>query len=127
MIDNPMVAGLGRHYAQQDRRDSLAEAAYRTLRNELIDALMHDPAKSVQTPGFKPLRHTAAEVINESLAGKNGDQSLFELLRIVGLLAQGKTDHELHLRAAAWIAARAREHAELHHDDMLAGLEEDAA
>ena len=123
MLENPMVAGLGRHYALQDRRDALAERAYATLRDELIDALMTDPAKVVQTPGFKPRQTTAADVINDGFAGRTGEQSLFDLLRIVGMCAQGKADHELHLRAAAWIAARAAEHAAWHQGDLLAELE----
>lgn len=125
LIENPMVSGLGRYYARQDRRDSLAESAFTSLRDELIHALMHDPAQVVRTPGYKPREHTAADVINDSFAGQTGEQALHELLRIVGLCASGQADAEVHLRASAWIAARAREHAEFHQGDLLAELEGD--
>jgi len=124
MLENPMVSGLNRYYARQDRRGALAESAYTTLRDELIDALIHDPAKVVQTPGFKSSQTTAADVINDGFAGR-GEQSLIELLRIVGLCAQGKAGHEVHLRASAWIAARAAEHAAFHAGDLVAELEGD--
>lgn len=123
--ENPMVSGLAQYYAaRQDRRDALADSAYTTLRDELIDALIHDPAKVVQTPGFKSRQTTAADVINDAFAGR-GEQSLIELLRIVGLCAQGKPDHEVHLRASAWIAARAAEHAAFHQGDLVDELEGD--
>lgn len=125
-IENPMVAGLGCHYARQDRRDALAESAYTTLRDALIDALMNDPSRHVQTPGFARSTETAAECINDSFAGPSGGASLVELLRIVGLCAHGKADHALHLRAAGWIAAAAAEHARFHQGDLLAELEGDA-
>ena len=126
-IDNPMVAGLDRHLARRDRRDSAAESAYVSLRDELIDALLTDPATMVRTPGFKPGMTSAADVVDNDIAGADGEAALHELLRIVGMCAQGRTDAEVHLRASAWIAARAREHAQFHQDDLLAEMEEDAA
>jgi hypothetical protein len=124
--ENPMVSVLAQYYdARQDRRDALADSAYTTLRDELIYALIQDPAKVVQTPGFKSSQATAADVINDRFAGQTGEQALQELLRIVGLCAQGKADHEVHLRASAWIAARAAEHAAFHQGDLVAELEGD--
>lgn len=124
-IENPMVAGLGRHHARQDRRDALCAGAYATLRDELIDALLHDPARVVQTPGFGRQQTTAADVIADSFAARSGEQSLRELLRIVGLCAQTAADNELRLRASAWIAQRAAEHAEFHQSDLVTELEND--
>ena len=122
-LQNPMVANLGRHYARQGRRDTLAEGAYTTLRNEMIDALLTDPSKVVLAPAFKPRRNTAADVLADKFDSKDGEQALVDLLRIVGLCAQGKADHELHLRASAWIAARASEYAAWHQADLLDELE----
>jgi hypothetical protein len=122
MLDNPMVSSLGRYYARQDRGETLAEKAYTSLRDELADALMADPQRLVRTPGYSVKEQPAAAVIGEDLC----DEPLHELLRIVALCAQGKTDAELHLRAAAWIAARAAEHAAFHRDDLLAEMEDDA-
>lgn len=123
-VENPMVKGLGRHYARQDRRDGLAQQAYTSLRNELIDALMNDPAKTVRTPGFGKAEMPAYDVITDAFSGRDGDQALHELLRIVSLCAKGQADHELHLRASAWVAARADEHAAFHDLDLLAELDE---
>lgn len=125
-LENPMVSGLARHHDREDRRDALAESAYTALRNELIDALMRDPSRTVRTPGFGVRPHTAIDVIHESFSDATGNQSLHELLSIVGLCARGQASHhELHLRASAWIAARAAEHAEFHAGDLLAEMESD--
>jgi len=124
-IENPMVVGLARHLARKDRCDNLADKAFVTLRDELIDALLTDPAKLVRTPGFGKREHSAADVVSDNFAGASGDAALHELLSIVGLCAKGNGGNELHMRAKAWIAARAAEHAAWHQDDLLAELEGD--
>ena len=125
-LENAMVSGLGGYYTRQERRDALAESAYVTLRDELVDALMLDPAREVSTPGFGKRRSTATaiDVIGEAIDSRGGEQVLHELLRIVAMCAAGRADHELHLRASAWIAARAAAHAAYHVDDLVAEIEE---
>lgn len=121
-IENPMVSGLSSYYSAQDGRSAMADEAYDTLRDELTYALLHDPAKLVQTPGFNPRMTSAADVVADSFASATGDASLHELLRIVGLCAQGKAA-ELQKRAASWIAGRAAQHAAFHQGDLVADLE----
>jgi len=121
MLENSLVSGLGGYYARQVRRDALADSAYATLRDEMIDALMQDPALLVRTPGERRAERPAQSVVGEML----GDSELHELLRIVGMCAAGRADHELHLRASAWIAARASEHAAWYADDLAAEMEAD--
>jgi hypothetical protein len=124
-LENPMVVGLDRIQSRQERRDMAGVLAYATLRDELIDALMSDPAKEVRVPGFTSRGPTwsAARVVDDAMAGSKGDEILHELLSIVGLCAAGKADHNLHLRASAWIATRAAEHAHWHQEDLMDQME----
>ena len=104
--------GLPKYPAGLETEPSLGEI-HAVLRDELIDALMADPQRKLTEPRFKhaePL--TAAEVIDDQIAGR--PETLRELLRIVALAASGQADHELHLRASAWIAARGKEHADFY-------------
>lgn len=119
MIENSLVSGLGGGYARRDRLDALTTSAYASLRDELIDALMLDPARQVRTPGERRAERPAQDAVGEML----GDTELRELLRIVGMCAAGRADHELHLRASAWIAARASQHAAWHADSLAAQME----
>ena len=127
-LENPMVSGLDRIASRQERRDMAAAIAYAALRDELINALMSDPAKEVRVPGFTsrgPML-SAAAVVDDAMAGARGDEILHELLSIVGMCAKGKADHELHLRASAWIAARAAEHAHWHQEDLVDQMGDEA-
>lgn len=123
-IENGMVVGLGRHYARQDHTDDLCVAAYEALRIEMLDALTTEPTQIVQTPAWGSAGKTAAafSVIEDEFAGKSGEASLIEVLRIVGGVARGE---DMQLRASAWIAARANEHADYHRDDLVELLEGD--
>ncbi len=126
MLENAMVSGLPSYYERQARRDALAESAYSSLRDEMIDALMLDPQRQVMAPGYSQRAYTAADVVFDLLDNpRTGEPALHELLRIVGMCAAGRADHELHLRASAWIAARAAEHATWHQDDLVAEMEAD--
>ncbi len=111
------------HQAALTLADNAASRAHRVLRTEMVEALLNDPQRKVQTPGFNLPAMTAAEVVNDNFAGTNGDASLLELLRIVGLCAAGNSTPELHLRASAWIAGAAAEHAAFHRDDLADQLE----
>ena len=115
-VENGMVVGLG---AALDERYGSTELEFLALRDELIDALLQDPARIVSTPGFertKPM--TAAEVVEDSFDYPGGGASLHELLRIVGAVAAGRLSsaeaNRLHLRASAWIATAGVVHAEYH-------------
>ena len=104
------------------RVTSAVTDAYHLLQDELIDALTTEPARFVWTPGFgehrrKPM--SAAAVVEDMLAGSDGDALLIELLSVVGQCATGKPGPETHLRAKAWIARVAKKHAAYHCDDAV--------
>lgn len=89
--------------------------AHEQLSADLRDALLNGPARIVETPGY-PGSHTAADLVLDHFSGESGEASLHELLRIVGLAAQGQ---DMHLRAAAWTAYVAKHHADFHADDLV--------
>jgi hypothetical protein len=107
------------HPAPPAERPNLLPEAHRSLRRELIRALHEDPARVVATPAFGRV-NTAADVVLDEFSGANGDQSLHQLLRIVGRAARGEV---VHLEAAAWIAATAERHALWHRDDLVHVME----
>ena len=105
-----------------ERSDNAAVRAYTTLRDEMQAALMTDPCKQVQTPGWSAPQAAAVDVVFDDLSAE-GDKSLHELLCIVGMCARGEMTHETHLRAAAWVASFAAAHARFHRDDLAEQLE----
>lgn len=117
-----------RHPGDYSRADAAArvasatETAFNALHDELVSALMTNPAAPVATPGFGPHRRkpmSAAAVVEDMLAGSEGDALLTELLTIVGQCASGRPTPEAHLRAKAWIARVAEKHAKYHCDDAV--------
>lgn len=91
--------------------------AHVTLYAELRGALLNDPMRFVQTPGFGQPRQRAIDVIDDCFAGRQGDIVLAELLDIVAQAARG---NDVSQRAMRWIDDRCREHADFHRDDYLA-------
>lgn len=119
------------HYLQREQRtDHATRNAHNALRTELIDALMHDPARLVSTPGFHDPQMAAMNVVLDHFSGIKADNLLHETLRIIGRVACGSLDREalreLQLRASALIAAQAQAHATWHRDDMVRKTEEEA-
>lgn len=129
-IDSPYFFGsiCGDRAAQRahqnriERSDNAATTAYVTLRDEMLAALMTDPCRKVQTPGWPTPTAAAVDVVFDDLSAE-GDKSLHELLCIVGMCARGEMTHETHLRAAAWVASFAAAHARWHRDDLADQLE----
>lgn len=129
-IDSPyffasICADLVAQRAYQDRierSDNAAVRAYSTLRDEMLAALLSDPCKQVQTPGWPAPTAAAVDVVFDDLSAE-GDKSLHELLCIVGMCARGEMTHETHLRAAALVASLAAAHARFHRDDLAEQLE----
>lgn len=104
------------------RRSDATAQAYHLLLDELTDALMTDPARTVWTPGFgehrrKPM--SAAAVVEDMLAGSDGDALLIELLSILGQCAAGRPGPDVHIRAKAWLARVGEKHARYHEDDAV--------
>lgn len=116
-VDNMLVAGAHREQARIERKQAAYDAAYRALRDELIDALTTDPTRQVRTPGFNGGTRTAAWVVNDEFATQLGESVLCEALLIIAAASVGD-DPALRIRAQAWIAARADGHAEFHASDM---------
>lgn len=117
VIDNMLVAGAHREQARIERKQAAYDAAYRALRDELIDALTTEPTRIVRTPGAHVQTMPALDVIADDFAGRDGDSVLHELLLIAAAASTGP-DPALRIRAQAWIAARADRHAEFHASDM---------
>lgn len=115
-VDNMLVAGAHREQARRERKQAAYDAAYRALRDELIDALTTEPARIVRTPGGHVSTMPALDVIADDFAGRDGDAVLRELLLIAAAASVG-ADPALRIRAQAWIAARADRHAEFHAGD----------
>lgn len=94
--------------------------AHELLTASMRDALLNSPERAVDAPGFKESlaagTYTAADLVLDHFAGATGDASLNELLRIVGLAAQGQ---DMHLRAAAWVASVSKHHADFHFADLV--------
>ncbi|MEN9544563.1 MAG: hypothetical protein RLZZ598_1396 [Pseudomonadota bacterium] len=65
-LENPMVSGLDRYHARQDRRDALAAGAFTTLRDELIHALTSESVQPARAPGFTPHRQSTVDVISDN-------------------------------------------------------------
>ena len=89
---------------------------YRELRDEFIHAMLTDPQMQVTSASYG-CKMTAADVILDNFSGVKGEEALHELLRIVALASGGVTSPQLHLRASAWIAARAHEFADFSEAD----------
>jgi hypothetical protein len=121
MVDNPMPRDARRALTTSEERARRELTVYQTMRADLIFALKSDPAMLVDVPGSARSPWPAYEIIADQFAdSKNGNDSLIELLRIVSRCAAGKLDHETHLRASAWIAARANSYAAWYAPDAVA-------
>ena len=94
----------------QPKKDS----AFDYLKAEFIEALAKDPQTKICTPGFTDHQTAVADVILDNFHGEKGDANLHELLRIVAGCAAGE---DMQLRASAWIASNAIEHATFHEND----------
>lgn len=110
--------------SERDDGAALRAQCHQRLRNELINALMEDPARVVATPGFRVKSMTAADVVRDDLCSKLGDKLMHELLCVAGVAAKGQMTHELHLRASALIAGVAKSHADYHADAEAALCDE---
>ena len=123
-LENPMVSGMGRYWDREERAYKLNAEAYESLRSEMVAALTNDPTKSVQTPAWGSMgqMNAAYKVVEDAFDGKNGEALLIELLRIVSGASRGD---DMQIRADAWIAAVANEHAEYHHDILAQNLGDD--
>lgn len=118
-IDNLRVVGAQRELERRQRKADALDAAYRSLRDELIDALAHEPAREVSTPGAHKPSLRAFEVIEEAFAGRDGEAVLVDLLRIVGEALKSE-DPFVRIPAQAWVSARADKYAEFHAGDLIA-------
>jgi hypothetical protein len=112
------------HHGAQERADRAVEAAHRELMAGMASALEEDPARPVWAPGYGPGRRpmTAAALVEDQFAGRQGDAALLALLRLAAGAAKAHTAADLaplRLQAQAWILERAREHADYHFDDAV--------
>lgn len=104
-------------WAEAEHQLTYAEVR-KGLMQELIDAIIQNPAREISTPGFGTgPRMTATEVIDDLLAGKDREAETHALMRLLGRCAAGKLDHETHLLASGLLATLAREHADFHADE----------
>lgn len=127
-IENPMVAGLGRHLDRNARKSSLAALAYIELRDEFIKAFNDGPEAEVRTPGATQKKRSIAYVIADDVTDKF--EPYLEMLRIISKAARGELKtpqdiHEFHLRASALVASLAHRHADWYGSDLVAEIEED--
>lgn len=94
---------------------------YTLLRDEFIDAWTTGPATVIDTPAYAKKQHTLAEVVADDFSGRDGG-GLAELIQLVAQAAEG---HNVRLLAQAWIATRAKKHAEFHADDKADAMRGD--
>src|SRR5574337_1405627 len=87
-FENPMVTGLGAALDARDRAGAAVRAARKCL-FEVFCESVPTPSVLIPTPGFGKHHFTVAEVIADSFAGRDGDEILNELLRIVARAAEG--------------------------------------
>ena len=123
-----MVTGLAAYQCREQRRDSASRAAHNRLRDECIDALMHDPARTVDTPSY-PNESNMPAVKAVLYVYDARPQLLLETLLIVAQVARGEVDfyarQVLHLRANALIAAQGQQHAADHRDALVESERDD--
>ena len=104
-------------YSRDDARgrgaDAL-EAAHLSLRNELIDALMTDPQRTVWTPAWKSRKFTALGVVEDNFAGSRSQ--LLEILKLIKACTE-HPDHLIRLSAQSIVANLGDDHAQTHADD----------
>ena len=104
-------------YSRDDARgrgaDAL-EAAHRTLRADLIDALLMEPTRVVWTPAWKSRKFTALEVVEDNFAGSRSQ--LPEILKLIKACAE-HPDHLIRLSAQSIVANLGDDHAQTHADD----------
>lgn len=88
-----------RERASEERQQSI-----HLIRDEMIDALLHEPASVVSAPKWPSGRALCSEVVQDMLASSQGDELMVELLRITGAVARGYADPQWTLRASALVA-----------------------
>jgi hypothetical protein len=120
LVPSPAARDGTRGISLARERAEHTAIAHRALRDELTAALTFDPTKFVTLPGAMCRDAQAHQVVLDMLFASGGNAALAELLRIVGLCAQGHPAIEVKDRASAWIAQRATEHADHHHAAMAA-------
>lgn len=123
LVPSPAAPEGTRGFNLARERSEHTTIAHRALRDELAVALTFDPMKSITLPSAMCRDAQAHQVVLDMLFASNGNAALAELLRIVGLCAQGHPAMEVKARASAWIAQRATEHADYHQAAMAACME----
>ncbi len=104
------------------RRSDLCATACADLRSEFLFAVERAPWLVVRTPGYGPgVENTVIDVIADHLSS---DENVLQAL--VCLVRDAAAGRDVHLRAAAWLAERANEHAKWHCDDLATLIEEGA-
>lgn len=99
-----------------DRSDFQA-MVYVNLRDELLNALLDEPARIVRTPGYPAAQRMSAEdILIDSTAGVGSDARVHQIALILAKAAKGGD-----LQALALFSDLAREHAEFHLEDAVAG------
>lgn len=104
------------YWKRAERRQEAYIAAHKQLMTELIEAVMQDPAREIATPEWTDKRMPAHEVIGELLDHRGADGLWREAVWLIGQIAAGKFDHQVHLRGSALLAVLARQHADFHAD-----------
>lgn len=113
-------------YAMQETRrveravglGDLYEQCHNELFSEFIGA-MTEPSKAIQTPAWSMDQHRRVplhEVIGDSFASSLGDEYLCRLIRIVGLVAAGKSQQ---VEALNLMDDMATKHADFHAGDLV--------
>lgn len=107
-------------------RADAAAAAYVRLRDDMLKAVLHDPERQVDTPGFKAgSTRPAVEVVLDAFSDADGRQSLLELLSIVAGVSTGTGMMSSRLRASEWIERFAENYAAFHCDDAADAATQD--
>jgi hypothetical protein len=117
-IENAAVNAQRRYYSDQQINDSRHQNAFNRLRTELMGALLGDPTKIVETPGFDPSRMSALSVVAEQVSGDSEQALLACLVRVLSLSAQGRSE-EAKAASDACIEFVCDRHAAWHVGDAL--------
>ena len=108
-----------RTLAERDIEASIERAAagFDSLRAELMDALLNDPARRVLTPGWGEGVAPAFDVVIDEMAGRDSDEMRLALCQIVRMAATQKGDEKLQLAALRFLGRVADAHASFRSDD----------
>jgi hypothetical protein len=115
MIENPMVSGLAAHQEREESRASEESARYAYLHAQMLDALLNDPNREVECPGFggrnnrRPAHRAAWSAVE--------DKHTAELFAFISNRVQGYYDPTEKIRRVLDSIAHA-------HADLHAGAEE---